>query len=50
MKFNSDANKQAQEVPFSNRTNKDSALSITFNNSNVETISSQKHLGVILDE
>ena len=50
MKFNPDPNKQAQEVPFSNRTNKDSALSITFNNSNVETISSQKQLGLILDE
>ena len=37
MKFNPDPNKQAQEVHFSNRTNKDSTLSITFNNSKVET-------------
>ena len=29
---------------------KDSSYSITFNNSKVETISSQKHLGLILDE
>ena len=50
MKFNPDPNKQAQEVNFSNRINKDSSISITFNNSTVETISSQKHLGLILDE
>ena len=36
MKLNPDTNKQAQEVHFSNRTNKDSILSITFNNSKVE--------------
>ena len=50
MKFNPDLGKQAQEVHFSNRTNKDSSLSITFNNSKAEIISSQKHLGLILDE
>ena len=50
MKFNPDPNKQAQEVNFSNRINKDSSVSITFNNSTVETISSQKHLELILDE
>ena len=50
MKFNPNPNKQAQEVHFSNRTNKNSFLSITFNNSKVETISFQKHLGLILDE
>ena len=33
-----------------NRTNEDSSLFITFNNSKVETISSQKHLGIFLDE
>ena len=33
MKFNLDSNKQAQEVYFSNRTNKDSSPSITFHNS-----------------
>ena len=50
MKFNPDPSKQAQEVHFSNRTNKDSYLFIAFNNSQVETISSQKHVGLILDE
>ena len=50
MKFNPDPNKQAQEVHFLNRTNIDKSLSKTFNNSEVETISSQKHLGLILDE
>ena len=50
MKFNLDLGKQAQEVHFSDRTNKDSSRSITFNNNKVETISSQKHLGLILDE
>ena len=50
MKFNPDPNKQAQEVHSSNRTNKDNFLSITFNNSKVETILSQKRLGLILDE
>ena len=50
MKFNPDPNRQAQEVHFSNRSNKDSSLFITFNNSKVETISSLKHLERILDE
>ena len=50
MKFNPDRNKQAQKVYFSNRTNKDGSLLITFDNSKVETISSQKHVGLILDE
>ena len=50
MKVNPDPNKRAQLVYFSNRTNKDSSLSITFNNSKVGTISSKKHLGFILDE
>ena len=44
MKFNPDLNKQAHKVDFSDRTNKDSFLSLTFNNRKVETISSQKHL------
>ena len=50
MKLNPDTNKRAQEVHFSNRTNKDSSLSLTFNNSKVETISLQKHLGLTFDE
>ena len=50
MEFNPDPNKQAQEVHFTDRTNKYITLSITFNNSIVETISLQKHLRLILDE
>ena len=50
MKFNPNSNEQAQEVHFSNRTNKDSFIFITFNNRKVETISLQKHVGLILDE
>ena len=50
MKLNPEPNKQAQEAYFSNRTNKDISLFITFNNSKVETILSQEHLGLILDQ
>ena len=50
MKFNPDPNKPNQEVYFSNRTIKDSSVFLTFNNNKVEVISSQKHLGLILDE
>ena len=50
MKFNPEPNKQASEVYFSNTINKDSSLSITFNNGRAETVSLQKHLGLILDE
>ena len=50
MKFNPDPNKQAQEVHFLKRTNKDSSLFITLNNSKVETVLLQKHLELILDE
>ena len=39
MTFNSNSSKQAQEVIFSR----------IFNNNNVSQVSSQKHLGVILD-
>ena len=49
MKFNPDPNEQAQEVRFSNRTNKDASLFRTFNNNKAGTISSQKHLRLILD-
>ena len=46
MKFNSDSNSQAQKVHFSKVVVKGSS-SMAFNNSKVETISSQKHLGLI---
>ena len=50
MELNPDPNQKAQEVHFSNRTNKDSSLFITFNNNKAETISSHKHIGLIIDE
>ena len=50
MKFNPETNKEPQEVHFSNRTNKDSFLFITFNNHKVEIISSKNYLALILEE
>lgn len=50
MKFNPAPNEQAQEVHFSNTTNKDASLFLTFNNNKAGTISSQKHLRLILDK
>ena len=47
MKFNPDPNKNSH---FSNRTNKDSSLFVTFNSSKDEIISSQKHVGLIVDK
>ena len=49
MSFNPDPSKQAQEVIFSRKVNKDSHLSLTFNNSIVYQVTSRKHLGIILD-
>ena len=50
MSFNPDPSKQVQEVIFSRKINKSDHLSTTFNNQNVCGVSSQKHLGMILDE
>ena len=49
MSFNSDPSKQAQEVIFSCKHQKISYPSIYFNNSPIESVSSQKHLRKILD-
>ena len=49
MSFNPDPTKQAQEVIFSRKINKNSHPPLTFNNSKVAVTSSQKHLGIILD-
>ena len=49
MSFNSDPNKQAQEVIFSKKTKKINHPLLTFNKSSVSQSTSQKHLGVILD-
>ena len=45
MWFNPDHNKQAQEVYFSKKANNE-----TFNNTNVVTCFSQKHLRLLLDQ
>ena len=50
MSFNPDPSKQAQEVIFSRKINKSDHPSTTFNNQTVCGVSSQKHLGMILDE
>ena len=49
MSFNPDPSKQAQEVIVSRKVNKDSHTPLTFNNSIVYQATSQKHLGIILD-
>ena len=49
MSFNSDPSKQAQEVIFSRKLNKDYHPPLAFNNNNVPETDSQKHLGIILD-
>ena len=49
MIFNPDLTKQAQGVIFSRKLNKPVPPNLTFNNSHVSPIESQKHLGLILD-
>ena len=49
MSFNPDPTKQAQEVIFSRKHQKISHPSIYFSNNPIESVSSQKHLGMILD-
>ena len=50
MSFNPDPNKQAQEVVFSRKLKKFCHPSLLFNNNNVSQASSQKHLGLMLDD
>ena len=51
MQFNPDPNKLAQEAQdFLNEANNVSSLPVTFNNTNVVPCSSQKHLGLVLDQ
>ena len=50
MSFNPDLTKQAQEVIFSRKLKKPLDPSIKFNNVPVQNASSQKHLGLILDD
>ena len=49
MSFNPDPSKQALKVIFSRKHQKINHPSIYFNNNPIETVSSQKHLGMILD-
>ena len=50
MSFNPDPSKQAQEVIFSRKINEVHHPPLLFNNSTIQQISSQKHLGIHLDE
>ena len=50
MSFNSNLNKQAQEIIFSRKLNKSSHPKIFFNNATVFCANWQKHLGMHLDE
>ena len=50
MTFNPDHSKQAQEVIFSRKHNKEIHPNLYFNQSIIQVTSSQKHLGLILDE
>ena len=49
MRFNPDPNKQAQEVIFSRKLKKVCHPPLRFANNNVSKASSQKHLGLTLD-
>ena len=49
MTFNTDPNKQAQEVIFSRKTKKASHPPLNFNNNTVQEVQFQKHLGVYLN-
>ena len=50
LKFNPDPNKKAKEVYFSKKASNVSWHPVTFNNTNVVTCFSQKHLGFLLDQ
>ena len=49
MSFNPDPSKQAQEVIFSRKLENVSRPPLVFNNANVSSCKSQKHLGILLD-
>ena len=50
MFFNQDTNKPVQEVLFSRKKKTQNHPNISLNNIQVERVSLQKHLGIILDE
>ena len=47
--FNPDPNKQAVGILFSKKHEKNNYTPLNFNNDNVQTVISQKHLGLVLD-
>ena len=49
MSFNTDPNKQAQKVIFSRKLKKDCHPTLRFNSNNISQGSSQKHVGLTLD-
>ena len=49
MNFNPDSTKQAQEVTFSRKSKENVHPPLPFNNASVTRTSSQKRLGIILD-
>ena len=49
MSFNPDPSKQAVEVRFSTKNSKENLPNLIFNNNNVSTVDSKKHLGLVLD-
>ena len=49
MLFNSDPNKQAVEILFSKKREKNNYPPLTFYGDNVQTATSQKHLSLVLD-
>ena len=50
MQFNTDPNKQAQEVYFSKKSSNENSLHVTFNKAKVTTCSTHKNLGLLLDK
>ena len=50
MQFNSDLNKQANEVYFSRKSNAGVYLPVDLNNGLVQLCESHKHLGIVLDK
>ena len=50
MLINADTNKPAQEVLFSRKKKTQNHPNVSLNNIQVERVSHQKHLGIILDE
>ena len=48
--FNPDPSKQAIEIFFSHKRDKENYISLVFNDIKVQLANSQKHLGLILDQ